>query len=292
MYLEIYADSLLLLQLCLNMYLLVLVNGMLYHAASGKRLLKAAIGGAVVAVVPVLLIGPGIYSLGTGLVLSVIIMCKYTFRVKGVSQWIGVLEKMSIATLLLGGILLLLRRVLPPMYQITGIMGVLIPGTAGFFLVTDRMHKSRQKEKECYVIVQKDKEKIRVKALVDTGNLLREPISQRPVAVVDESVFELLFLHKMMEGYRVIPYRSVGKRKGILKGYYLEGLVVESGGVSISCEGIYVAVSEEFFGREGGYQVILSPNILEKKGEEKKDDFENTFAGGDWRKAMVSEKKG
>lgn len=292
MYLEIYVDSLLVLQFCLNMYLLVLVNAMLYHVASLKRLLCGAIGGAVVAVVPVLLMGPSVYGLGIGFVLSVGMMCKYTFRVRGISQWLKVLEKMSVATLLLGGILLMLRRLLPPVYQITGIMGVLVPATAGFLLVSERMSRSRRREKECYVIVQKDKEKLRIKALMDTGNLLREPISQKPVAVVDEATFSLLFPNKTPEGYRVIPYRSVGKKHGVLKGYYLEGLVVEREGIPISCYGIYVAIGEGLCGREGGCQVILSPSIFEKKGEEKNDDFKDAFAGGDWRKIMVSQKKG
>ncbi len=292
MYLEIYVDSLLVLHFCLNMYLLVLVNAMLYHAASLKRLLGGAAGGAVVAVVPVLFIGPSIYGLGIGFVLSVGLMCKYTFQVRGISQWLKVLEKMSVATLLLGGILLMLRRMLPPLYQITGIIGVLVPGTAGFFLVSERMRGNSREKKECYVIVQKGKEKLRIKALMDTGNLLREPISQRPVAVVDEAAFGLLFPDKTPEGYRMIPYRSVGKKHGMLKGYYLESLVVEREGISISCYDIYVAIGEEFCGREGGYQVILSPNILEKKGEEKNDDFKNAFAGGDWEEILVSKKEG
>ncbi len=292
MYLEIYLDSLLVLHFCLNMYLLVLVNAMLYHAATLKRLFMGAIGGAVVAVVPVLMIGPSIYGLGIGFVFSVGIMCKYTFRVRSASQWMKALEKMSVATLLLGGVILMVRRLLPSAYQITGIMGVLVPGTVGFFLVSERMSRGRQAEKECYVIVQKHKERICIKALLDTGNLLREPISQRPVAVVDEATFKLLFPYKTPEGYRMIPYRSVGKKHGMLKGYYLESLSVEREGIPIICYGIYVAIGEELCGREGGYQVILSPIILEKKGEEKNDNFENAFAGGDWRKTMVSEKKG
>lgn len=292
MYLEIYADSLLLLHVCLNMYLLILVNGMLYHAVPLKRLLKGAVSGAVIAVLPVFLVGPSMYGLGIGFVLSVVIMCKYTFQVRGISRWIKVLEKMAVATLLLGGVILMVRRLLPPIYQMTGVMGVLVPGTAGFFLVSKRICRGGQEEKECYVIVQKDREKLRIKALMDTGNLLREPISQRPVAVVDEAAFKLLFQDKLPEGYRMIPYRSVGKKHGMLKGYYLEGLVVEKEGLPISCCGIYAAIGEAFCGREGGYQVILSPNILEKKGEEKNDDFENAFAGGDWRKIMVSEKNG
>lgn len=292
MYLEIYADSLLLLHLCLNLFLLNLVNVMLYHAATLKCIVRGAAVGAVAAVLPVFFIGPGIWGLGIGFVLSVGLMCKYTFRVRGISQWIKVLEKLSVATLLMGGILLMLRKLLPPLHQITGIIGVLLPGAAVFFLVSERLHHNRQGEKECYVIVQKGKEKLRLKALMDTGNLLREPISQRPVAVVDEVAFKALFADNIPEGYRMIPYQSVGKKHGILKGYYRECLTVEKNGTVIDCHGIYVAIGESFCGREGGYQVILSPDILEKKGEEKKYDFKNAVAGGNWGEIMVSQKEG
>ena len=291
MYLEIYADSMLLLHLFLNFYLLFLVNTMLYRTATLKRVIKGALGGAVVAMLPVFLIGPSKYGLGIGFLLSIGLMCKYTFRISGISQWIRVLEKMSVATLIFGGILLVIRKIIPSIHHMTGVLGVLVPGTAGFLLISERMRRSSQKEKECHVIVGTDKEKIRLKALIDTGNLLREPISQRPVAVVDEEAFKLLFFEKIPDGLRVIPYRSVGKKHGVLNGYYIECLTVEREGMSIDCHGIYVAIGEEIYGREGGYQVILSPNILEKKGEEKNDDFENVFAGGDWGEIMVSEKE-
>lgn len=291
MYLEIYADSLLLLHFCLNLYLLVLVNIMLYHTATLKRVIKGALGGALVAVLPVLLIGPSKYSLGIGFLLSIGLMCKFTFRIRGISQWISVLEKMSVATLLFGGILLVIRKIIPSIHHMTGITGVLAPGTVGFLLISERMRRSNRQEKDCWVIVGTDKEKIRLKALIDTGNLLREPISQRPVAVVDEEAFKLLFFEKIPDGLRVIPYRSVGKKHGVLNGYYIESLTVEREGMSIDCHGIYVAIGEEIYGREGGYQVILSPKILEKKGEEKNDDFENVFTGGNWEEIMVSQKE-
>lgn len=282
MQIEIYADSLLILHFGLNIYLLLLVNEMLYRTASLRRLVTGALLGSVAAVVPVLLTGMNRYGGRIGFVISVVVICRYTFRTGGLEQWIKVLEKMSVATLLLGSVLMILKRLLPPVYYMNGIMGVLGPGALGVILVLHRVRKSRQAKKECYVIVQRENEKIRIKALADTGNLLYEPISHRPVAVVDEPAFRLLFPENIPEWYRAIPFQSVGKKKGILKGYPLKSLMVEVGGMQMNCNDIYIAIGEEFVSREGGHQVILSPEIWEKKGE-KKDDFENDFGGGDWR---------
>lgn len=292
MYFEVYADMLLLLNLCFNTYLLIIVNVMLHHTASVKRILIGAAGGAAISVVSALVIGMGMLGSGIGFGLAVAIMCLYTFRVRGFSQWWKVLEKMAAATLLLGGSLLMLRRLLPFVFQMSGMIGVLVPGAVGCMFISERIRRSREKEKDCYVIVAKDKERVRIRALMDTGNLLREPISQKPVAVVDEPTLMLLFDGKLPEGYRIIPYQSVGKRKGVLKGYYLKQLVVEWDGIIGNYSGVYVATGEEFCGKAGGYQVILSPDILERKGEEKDDVFENVFAGGNWGESMVSEEKG
>ena len=58
---------------------------------------------------------------------------------------------------------------------------------------------------------------LRIHALVDSGNTLTEPISGAPVSVLDARIFYRLW-PEGLSGFRVIPYHSVGKKSGILKG--------------------------------------------------------------------------
>ena len=47
------------------------------------------------------------------------------------------------------------------------------------------------------------------------------------------------------EGFRAVPYHSIGKKHGILPGYLLPELVLETGGMKYRFTDVYVAVSHE-----------------------------------------------
>ena len=57
---------------------------------------------------------------------------------------------------------------------------------------------------------------IQVKAFLDTGNQLYDPIFRRPVSVIWEGALNGLF--DGTEGTSLIPYRSVGRENGMLPG--------------------------------------------------------------------------
>ena len=69
----------------------------------------------------------------------------------------------------------------------------------------------------------------------------------------------------MPEGFRAIPYHSIGKKRGILQGYLLPELKIEIDGEVKLCRDVYVAVSEELCGEEtlgGQVKMILNPALL------------------------------
>ncbi|MBQ9141712.1 MAG: sigma-E processing peptidase SpoIIGA [Lachnospiraceae bacterium] len=265
MYYEIYLDSLLLLQFCLNLYLLELVNRMLYQVASWKRVFGGAALGAVCSVLPFLLPIKLGYSMLGGFLLSVTGMTLYTFRTYRAEQFLKVLEKMFVMTLLLGGVLLLFIKRLPNTQgTLWGISSVLALGTVSYIVVRCLTGKERQKDNECMVTLEGTCGKLQVKALLDTGNSLIEPISGEPVAVLSQQTFQALFGEKSPELYRAIPYHSVGKSNGILKGYQIKQVIIEVQGVKKECDSIYIAVSEELVAQKSNYKMILNPRMLEK----------------------------
>ena len=96
-------------------------------------------------------------------------------------------------------------------------------------------------------------------------NSLVEPISGKPVSVVEQAIIAGLWKDDAL--YRVIPYHSVGKKRGILKAYCLPELRIEIGGILKSCEDIYVAVCEECVSSQESemnpIRMILNPDILD-----------------------------
>lgn len=265
MYYEVYIDSLFLLQFFLNLYLLGLVNRMLYHAASGKRVLGGAVLGAVCSLVPFLLPIKLSYGMLCSFLMSILSMSLFVFRTFRLAQLLKVLEKMLVMTLLLGGMLLFLLKLLPDTEgAFWGLIGVLALGAVSYTVVGRLMGAGKETDSVCQVTLEGHRGKVQIEALIDTGNSLIEPISGKPVAVIEEATFQMLFGEATPELYRAIPYHSVGKSNGILKGYLLEYMVVELQGVKKECNQIYVAVSQELLAEKSNYRMILNPRMLEK----------------------------
>ena len=95
-------------------------------------------------------------------------------------------------------------------------------------------------------------------ALVDSGNSLREPLTGRPVILIDERGWgKLEFTRQAIETrFTVIPYQAVGVEKGILTGIRLdemefEGRVVEN------------VILAHYEGRFQDFEVLLNRDILE-----------------------------
>lgn len=264
MYYEIYADSLLMLHFFLNLYLLALVNQLLHKVASRKRLVFGAFLGALCAMIPMIL--PITYQLGRsiGFLLSVWIMCKYTFRIEEKKHLLKVMEKMVVITLVLGGFFRLVIK-----YGTgwgNGIPGMVVMfGLAPFvyWLSGRLLIKKREQQCECKVMLRNGKQNVEMMALLDTGNTLVEPISGSPVSVAEPETLQRLLGGECPIGCRMVPFCSVGKQHGLMKAYLVKSLWVEVEGCYKECQNVYVGENQEFFKEGCRYQLILNPGILE-----------------------------
>lgn len=132
----------------------------------------------------------------------------------------------------------------------------------------------------------KDKE-VNLVALIDTGNSLKEPISQKPVIIAEYSALETILpqsikniylnneeldlniIGKIMEEIgddirlRLIPFKSIGNDSGILVGFkpdiikiYLEDEVKKLADETI------VAIYNDKLAADEEYSGLLHPEIL------------------------------
>ncbi len=264
MYYEVYADSLLLLHFFLNLYLLALVNQLLYRVASHKRLLIGAFLGTICALVPILLPIPFRLGWMGGFLLSLWVMCKYTFRIVERRQLLQVTEKMVLITLVLGGILrLVLKYGAGWRNGCHGLVGVLVIAPLVYCASCRLLIKKRWQQCNCRIILHNGREKVEIEALMDTGNTLVEPISGKPVSVAEPETLYKMLGGRWPEGYRMVPFCSVGKQHGLMKAYLVKSVLVEVEGSYKECQDVYVGESKEFFNEGSRYQMILNPGILE-----------------------------
>ena len=109
---------------------------------------------------------------------------------------------------------------------------------------------------------------IHMLALLDTGNGLIEPISRKPVCLVGKNVFEENIAKEggrkefQPEKFRVIPYHSVGKANGILSGYEMDRLIIDTDERKVIIEKPMIGISQVPVSGKGFYQMILQPELL------------------------------
>lgn len=106
----------------------------------------------------------------------------------------------------------------------------------------------------------------KMKGLLDTGNSLVEPISRKAVCIVGREALEGVQKELLPQKFRIIPYHSVGKENGILCGFEMERLIIETDERKVIIEKPMIGISEVPIGSPATYQMILQPELL-REGE-------------------------
>lgn len=266
MYYELYIDSLFLINFVMNLYLLEVVNITLMRTATRKRVIAGAAFGALSYLLPFLWSGPIWLKLSLGAAIGTIGMIGITFRTKSIKGFLKVLERLVLFTFLFGGVLLFIIKSFPSgRIYLTNIFGVLGLGALIFMGVSYFLGKKKQAQDIYKVLIIGKGAQMSIHALLDTGNGLIEPISGKPVCILERNIFENLWKDNKPGGFRMIPFHSIGKSNGVLPGYIIPEIQIEIDGIVKSCKNIYVAVGEEKLSASGSYKMILNPSLLEQK---------------------------
>ncbi|MBM7583296.1 stage II sporulation protein GA (sporulation sigma-E factor processing peptidase) [Caldicoprobacter guelmensis] len=130
-----------------------------------------------------------------------------------------------------------------------------------------------------------DKETI-VDALLDTGNMLLDPLSKHPVMIVElskiedllppevrmmlavcqkgeiQSAVQVVSQSKWLERVRVIPYVSVGNSNGVLIGLKPDGVMVLKGGEWHAVANVIVGLYSHKLSKDEHYHALVHPEMV------------------------------
>lgn len=133
---------------------------------------------------------------------------------------------------------------------------------------------------------------IKTKGLFDTGNGLIDPISGKAVIIVETTLVESLLSEKMRTRFRqtktllegnlmgtmeeeekeeeflplkLIPFSSIGTKKGMMVGLELDKLVIYEGEKSSSIDKVIAAVCDNQLSPQKEYHVILHKEFIDTK---------------------------
>ena len=106
---------------------------------------------------------------------------------------------------------------------------------------------------------------MKMRALVDTGNRLYEPITGKPVCLVEyKSVKQYLDFRFLNARTWLIPYHTIGNNKGMLWGVTADKVIFQNKWRKKIKSGCILALCHENISESGDIRAIVHPDILEK----------------------------
>jgi len=128
-----------------------------------------------------------------------------------------------------------------------------------------------------------------VKALLDTGNLLKEPITGIPVMVVEKRALENFIPESILNNLeniiggdienienenmeyisklKVIPFTSLGKNNGMLLGMKIEKITVHIEDTEEEIPNIIIGIYDQIFSKNNQYAALIGLEALERRNE-------------------------
>lgn len=164
---------------------------------------------------------------------------------------------------------------------------LLIP-VAFLLLWLHRFYQSGKKETYEIELCFEDRV-IHTTGLMDTGNCLYDPIYKKPVMVMETTLLKELLpleIYKELEEakscllginqdanmlamssenarrFRIIPYQSIGKARGIMPGLILDKVLIHTGKDTVCNEKVTAAICDNHLSAKDDYHVILHKELI------------------------------
>lgn len=257
----IYIDGIFTMNLIMDFFLLSLTAGTLKKPATFLRILTGSLIGSVGYCLALCLIDLPYYMMVLFFMIpTAMVMVKAGCRTKGIKEALYGTGYLFTYAFLLGGALLFLRNRFPGL-GLDSLMPTAFLGYLLFFICRKGLKKfaAARDNHFCRVVIPGDESHLLVCGLIDTGNGLREPVSGKPVAVLEKEIWKKMKRWERPEKYRAIPFHSIGKARGTLEGYEVDHIRMEYENSSKELNGVLIAVFDGKLSTNGRYQMLLPP---------------------------------
>ncbi len=172
---------------------------------------------------------------------------------------------------------------------ISTLKNVLLAGVVGFIIIVlaFKIVKTKMSRKDmfCNIKINVENKEFETVAMIDTGNLLKEPISNTPVVVVERTLLYDIFpkeilnnLEKILGGdldeipfeiqskyvskLKVIPYASLGKQNGMLLGFKVDNLEIQTEEGIIKNDNIIIGIYDKSLTKRGEYRALIGIDLI------------------------------
>ena len=158
-----------------------------------------------------------------------------------------------------------------------GIIVAFIIIILGFNIIKTKISK---KDLICNIDIKLNNQDIKTKAMIDTGNFLKEPITNIPVTIVEHTLLydvipkEVLNnMDKILEGnleilpaniqdeyiskLKVIPFSSLGRQNGMLLGIKADKLIIENEEGNKIIDKVIIGIYNKSLTKRGEYRALV-----------------------------------
>lgn len=166
---------------------------------------------------------------------------------------------------------------------------VFLGGVVGFtiIVIAFKIIKKKISKQDIFydIDVYIEEQKIETKAMVDTGNMLKEPITNTPVIIIEHTLLyniipkqilnnidEILvgdFEHidddtknKYITKLKFIPFSSIGKSNGMLLGIKADKLIITNEEETKEIEKVILAIYNKSLTKRGEYRALLGVGVI------------------------------
>lgn len=256
----------------MDFIVLVLVNHVMKFAATNWKLLLSATFGALWSVVAVMI--PETYKLLVNICTYILIgplmirICAGN-NIKCVLK--GTMALMGIS-IFLGGLLHFLYYNTYAGYYINSILfeDRMLMGFIGIsVIVTGIMIRKVRVERQYAAVIRKIKcavgdRNVELQALVDTGNSLTDPVTGKPVAVIEKDAMRDI-LNNIDDytkvKYHLIPFRTVGCDDGMIEVITVDIMYIYDEKSTLSLKNVLVGLSDNRLSSQGRFQALINPQL-------------------------------
>lgn len=124
----------------------------------------------------------------------------------------------------------------------------------------------------------------KIKVMIDTGNFLKDPITNSPVLIVEKDSLNNILPKKILENteeilkgkyefqidemnyassFRVLPFSSLGKQNGMLLGFKVDQIEINITGDEIQRSDIIIGIYEKKLSNNKNYEGLIGLNCIE-----------------------------
>lgn len=166
---------------------------------------------------------------------------------------------------------------------------IMLGGICAFLIIKVSLKiiktKINPKDMYCKINIKLNNKEIETKAMIDTGNLVKEPITNTPVIIVESTLLNNIIpkeilnnleeilcgdLSKIPEDIqmnyvsklRCIPFKSLGKENGMLLGIKADEIEIEKEDENKSMKNVIIGIYDKSLTKRGEYRALVGIDMI------------------------------